>query len=106
MAEGGAGAVEGQRGGVCGGVKRVRGGMCGSVQRVCAGGGGGGVRVRLQRRRRVLQDDHGPRLPLALGVGVAPRRRIRELLQPRLRPRLEAGAGQPLPSGRGRRGEE
>lgn len=70
MTEGGAGAVERQCGGVCGGVKRVCGGVCGSVQCVR----GSGVRVRLQRRRRVLQDDHRPRLPLALGVGVAPRR--------------------------------
>ena len=70
MAEGGAGAVERQRRGVCGGVKRVRGGVCGGVQRVR----GGGMRVRLQRCRCVLQDDHGPRLSLSLGVGMAPRR--------------------------------
>lgn len=89
MTEGGACAVERQRGGVCGGVKRVRGGVRGSVQRVR-----GGVRVRLQRRRRrVLQDDHRPRFPLTFGVGVAPGRRIGELLEPGLRPRLEAGAG-------------
>lgn len=88
MAKGGAGAVERQRGGVRGGVKRVRGGVRGSVQRVH----GSGVRFRLQRRR-ILQDDHRPRLPLPLGVGVAPRWRIRELLEPRLRPWLEAGPG-------------
>lgn len=63
--------------------------------------------IRLERRRRrgrVLQDDHGPGFPLSLGVGVAPG--VRQLLQPRLRPRLEAGACQPLPSGRGRRRQE
>lgn len=86
MTEGGAGAVERQRGG--GGVKRVCGGVRGSVQRVR----GSGVRFRLQWRR-VLQDDHRPCLPLPLGVGVAPRWRIRELLEPWLRPWLEAGPG-------------
>lgn len=81
--------MERQRGGVCGGVKRVCGGVRGSVQRVR----GGGVCVRLQRGRCILQDDHRPRFPLPLGVGVAPRRRIRKLLEPRLRPWLEAGPG-------------
>lgn len=85
MTEGGAGAVERQRGGVCGSVKR----MCGGVQRVR----GSSVHVRLQRRRCVLQDDHRPRLPLPLGVGVAPRWRITELLEPWLCPWLEAGPG-------------
>lgn len=89
MTEGGAGAVERQRGGVCGSVKRVCGGVRGGVQRVR----GSSVRVRLQRRRCVLQDDHRPRLPLPLGMGVAPRWRITELLEPRLCPWLEAGPG-------------
>lgn len=102
VAEGGAGAVERQRGGVCSGVKRVCSSVCGSVQSVR----GGGVRVRLQWRRRVLKDDHRSRLPLSLSVGMTPWRWIGELLQPWLRPRFKAGAGQPLPSGRGRRREE
>lgn len=122
MAEGGAGAVQRQRGGVRGGVmggggggvrSRVRRGVMrvrGGVRRGVMRGGvqcvRGGVGVGLQLRRRVLQDDHRPRLPLTLGVGVAPRWRIAELLEPGLCPRLEAGAGQPLPSGRGRGREE